>query len=152
MNYYDVFVVARSRHHGFTLVYDRKCLTCNFFRGSKFSFGRQFCQVYICNNRFRGMGYGTAIAYGIILVFSPFPNIAIISYYNEKPLLTKVIVANLFLSFSCSRIIKWHTYVYNLLTCLNLDGSGSYSPGYGFNQLDDVHPPDRKLDLLEHTG
>ena len=43
------------------------------------------------------MGYGTAIAYGIILVFSPFPNIAIISYYNEKPLLTKVIVANVHL-------------------------------------------------------
>ena len=43
------------------------------------------------------MGYGTAIAYGIILVFSPFPNIAIISYYNEKPLLTKVIVENVFI-------------------------------------------------------
>ena len=35
--------------------------------------------------------------------------------------------------------------------CLDIDSFGLYSPGYGIDQLDNVHPPDRFLDLLEHT-
>lgn len=38
----------------------------------------------------RSMAYNPALAYCIILLMSPMPNIAIISYINKKPLLTKV--------------------------------------------------------------
>ena len=34
----------------------------------------------------------TAIAYGIMLLLTPVPNIAIYSYYKEKPILTKVLL------------------------------------------------------------
>ena len=38
----------------------------------------------------RRMAYNPALAYCIILLLSPMPNVAIISYINKKPLLTKV--------------------------------------------------------------
>ena len=38
----------------------------------------------------KSMAYNPALAYCIILILSPMPNVAIISYINKKPLLTKV--------------------------------------------------------------
>ena len=38
------------------------------------------------------MAYNTAIAYTIILLLTPIPNAAIVSYINAKPILTKVII------------------------------------------------------------
>ena len=39
---------------------------------------------------FQSMASNTAIAYLIMLTLSPIPNVAIVSYINKKPLLTKV--------------------------------------------------------------
>ena len=53
------------------------------------------------------MAHQTAIAYCIMLMLSPVPNLTIASYLNKKPLLTK------------ARIQKHththtHTYIYNI--------------------------------------
>ena len=47
------------------------------------------CSIVVTSQD-RNMSYNPVIAYCIILLLSPAPNIAIISYINKKPLLTKV--------------------------------------------------------------
>jgi hypothetical protein len=56
------------------------------------------------------MERGTAIAYGIMLLLTPGPNIAIYSYYKEKPLLTKVLCCHvlcMFLLYRNNNYINW---------------------------------------------
>ena len=54
------------------------------------------------------MACGLAITYGIIILLTPFPNIAILSYYNDKPTLTKVTFAMvLYLYYVGKQIYKF---------------------------------------------
>jgi hypothetical protein len=101
------------------------------------------------------MAAGTAIAYVIMLLLTPFPNVGIISYYNEKPLLKKVY---LFLFYPTIKylnfIISYHfnEFFYNIskIQC-NLGGFGPPLPRHDVDQLVDVPPLDWRFDLLERS-
>ena len=82
------------------------------------------------------MAYSTVVAYAVLFLLTPVPNVAIISYINQKPILTKV-SSILAVNSSFHQPCGVHSN-----ECLNLflfsGGTRLSSQGYDLHQLDNV--------------